>query len=75
MSRTDLTASLNKCSPETFLSSMHKCAYIFCKGSKPPGEYFNPGYDCLEILTQNRKAKDGYYWVDFHRPVPYKVCI
>ncbi|XP_028405295.1 uncharacterized protein LOC114527801 [Dendronephthya gigantea] len=42
-------------------------------GSKPPGEYFNPGYDCLEILNQNTKAKDGFYWVDFHRPVPHKV--
>ncbi|XP_028405398.1 uncharacterized protein LOC114527885 isoform X2 [Dendronephthya gigantea] len=43
------------------------------EGSRPPGEYFNPGYDCLDILTRNRKAKDGYYWVDFHRSVPYKV--
>ncbi|XP_028405278.1 uncharacterized protein LOC114527785 [Dendronephthya gigantea] len=43
------------------------------EGSKPLGEYFNPGYDCLEILSQNTKAKDGYYWVDFHRSVPHKV--
>ena len=48
---------------------------FFYKGSRPPGEYFNPGYDCLDILTQNPKAKDGYYWVDFHRSVPHKVIV
>ncbi len=53
---------------------MHKCACIFYQGSRPPGEYFNPGYDCLDILTRNEKAKDGYYWVDFHQSIPHKVC-
>ena len=57
-----------------FVSSLHNLANIYIQGSKPPGEYFNPGYDCLDILTQNRKAKDGYYWIDFHLSVPYKVC-
>ena len=55
------------------ISFMYKCTHIFYEGSRPPGEYFNPGYDCLDILNKNEKAKDGYYWVDFHRLVPYKV--
>ncbi|CAB4043773.1 Hypothetical predicted protein, partial [Paramuricea clavata] len=40
--------------------------------SKPSGEYFDPGYDCLDILNKNTKAKDGYYWVNFHRGKPKK---
>lgn len=56
-----------------FVSSLCNLVNIYIQGSKPPGEYFNPGYDCLDILTQNRKAKDGFYWVDFHLSIPYKV--
>ena len=41
--------------------------------SKPPGEFFNPGYDCLDILNKNPKSKDGYYWVDFNAGKPKKV--
>ena len=47
--------------------------FPFFKDSKPSGEYFDPGYDCLDILNKNTKAKDGYYWVDFHRSKPIKV--
>ncbi|XP_028403464.1 uncharacterized protein LOC114526145 [Dendronephthya gigantea] len=41
--------------------------------SKPPGEYFNPGYDCLDILNKNPKSKDGFYWVNFNAGKPKKV--
>jgi hypothetical protein len=45
----------------------------FLIGSTCIGEYFNPGYDCTDILNKNKAAKDGYYWIHFAVGVPWKV--
>lgn len=42
-------------------------------GSTPPGELFNPAYDCSEILDKDAKAKDGFYWIRLNGSEPIKV--
>ena len=50
------------------------CFSFFCAGSNSRGEFFNPAYDCSDILDNAKLAKDGFYWVKFHEMVPKKVC-
>ncbi|XP_028413259.1 uncharacterized protein LOC114536107 [Dendronephthya gigantea] len=42
-------------------------------GSNPSGEYFNPGYDCTDILNRNFEARDGFYWIDLNRAKPKRI--
>ncbi|XP_028399998.1 uncharacterized protein LOC114523319 [Dendronephthya gigantea] len=42
-------------------------------GSNPFGEYFNPGYDCTDILNKNFEARDGFYWIHLNQSVPRRV--
>ena len=45
-------------------------------GTSPPGEFFNPGYDCSDILNRDPKAKDGVYWITLgKKSSPKKVFI
>ena len=46
--------------------------FIF-KGSDSTGEFFNPAYDCLEVLNKNSEAKDGFYWIKLSGNEPKKV--
>ena len=42
-------------------------------GRSSSGEFFNPAYDCSEILDKNPKARDGFYWVNFNEATSKKV--
>ncbi|XP_028391545.1 uncharacterized protein LOC114516310 [Dendronephthya gigantea] len=42
-------------------------------GSSPSGEYFNPGYDCTDILNKNFESRDGFYWINLNRGAPMRV--
>ncbi|XP_028391389.1 uncharacterized protein LOC114516186 [Dendronephthya gigantea] len=42
-------------------------------GSNPAGEYFNPGYDCTDILNKNFESRDGFYWINLNRGAPKRV--
>ncbi|XP_028391546.1 uncharacterized protein LOC114516311 [Dendronephthya gigantea] len=42
-------------------------------GSSPSGEYFNPGYDCTDILNKNFESRDGFYWINLNRGAPKRV--
>ncbi|XP_028403369.1 uncharacterized protein LOC114526068 isoform X2 [Dendronephthya gigantea] len=41
--------------------------------SKPLGEHFDPGYDCLDILKHDANSKDGFYWITLNGNVPKRV--
>ena len=48
--------------------------FSFSIGTSPPGEFFNPGYDCAHILNKDPKAKDGQYWINLgNKKLPRKV--
>ncbi|XP_028391636.1 uncharacterized protein LOC114516378 [Dendronephthya gigantea] len=49
-------------------------AWMTTDGSSPSGEYFNPGYDCTDILKKNWEPRDGFYYINFNRGAP-KRCI
>ena len=42
-------------------------------GSNPTGEFFNPAYDCSDVLNKISDAKDGLYWIILSRNVPKRV--
>ncbi|XP_028413273.1 uncharacterized protein LOC114536122 [Dendronephthya gigantea] len=42
-------------------------------GSSPSGEYFNPGYDCTDILNKNFESRDGFYWINLNKGAPKRV--
>jgi hypothetical protein len=49
---------------------------FFSKGSQNTvGEFFNPGYDCADILNKRQDAKDGFYWITLKLSNPKKVRI
>ena len=52
---------------------VHECTFLNILGSSSPGEIFNPGYDCSDILDKDTKAKDGFYWIQFNGYTPKKV--
>jgi hypothetical protein len=39
------------------------------------GEFFNPGYDCSNILDNIPDATDGFYWINIRRQIPRKVRV
>ena len=43
------------------------------QGSNPTGEFFNPAYDCSDVLNKISGAKDGYYWIKLSGNLPKKV--
>ena len=49
----------------------------FClTGSKNTvGEFFNPGYDCSNILNKRPDAQDGFYWITLNSHNPQMVCV
>ena len=48
--------------------------YIHCLGSTcNKGEFICPGYDCSNVLNQNKNAKDGFYWIHLNDTTPKKV--
>ena len=37
----------------------------FFEGTKNTvGEFFNPGYDCADILNKRQDSQDGFYWIN-----------
>ncbi|XP_028404228.1 uncharacterized protein LOC114526893 [Dendronephthya gigantea] len=37
------------------------------------GEFFNPGYDCSDIMNKRENAGDGFYWITLKSPNNYQV--
>ena len=34
-----------------------------CLGSSTLGEYFDPAYDCSDVVDRVPDAADGFYWI------------
>jgi hypothetical protein len=46
----------------------------FHEGTKNTvGEFFNPGYDCADVLNKRQDSEDGFYWITLKGPNLYKV--
>lgn len=47
-----------------------------CLGSSTLGEYFDPAYDCSDVVDRVPDAADGFYWI-YPKEVKtvVKVCL
>ena len=52
---------LTRCT-EAFKDNV-KSSFCFTGMKNTFGEFFNPGYDCSNVLNKRPDAKDGFFWL------------